>query len=241
MTSSRINVRRKGSYGVDAPRLLPVLGLLFVVNVVQGIMVRSVWPLLGAALILGCAGLGLYASQRGKFAVWTRLLDQLKLSGDERILDIGCGRGAVLMLAAERLTTGRAIGVDLWRKEDQSGNATEATERNAEAEGVADRVELYTANMIELPFENASFDIVVSNIAIHNVNRHNRNKVIEEAVRVLRPGGRLMIADLLATRQYRTRLEQLSMTNVDRIGLGWRMWWTGPWLSTQLVTATKPK
>src|SRR5262245_17127682 len=144
MTSSRINVRRKGSYGVDAPRLLPVLGLLFVVNVVQGIMVRSVWPLLGAALILGCAGLGLYASRRGKFAVWTKLLDQLKLSGDERILDIGCGRGAVLMLAAERLTTGRAIGVDLWRKEDQSGNATEATERNAEAEGVADRVELYT-------------------------------------------------------------------------------------------------
>jgi hypothetical protein len=55
------------------------------------------------------------------------------------------------------------------------------------------------------------------------------------------PGGRLMIADLLATRQYRTRLEQLGMTNIDRIGLGWRMWSTGPWLSTLLVTATKPK
>ena len=241
MPSSRIKARRKGSYGFDAPKLLPVLGLLFIVNVVQGIIVRSLWPLLGAALILGCAGVGLYASRRGKFAIWARLLDQLRLSGDERILDIGCGRGAVLMLAAECLTTGRAIGVDLWRKEDQSGNSPEATERNAKAEGVADRVELCTANMTALPFEKASFNVIVSNIAIHNVNRHSRDKVIEEAVRVLRPGGRLLIADLLATRQYRTRLEQLGMTKIDRISLGWRMWWTGPWLSTQLVTATKPK
>ena len=92
MSSSRIKARRKGSYGFDAPKLLPVLGLLFIVNVVQGIIVRSLWPLLGAALILGCAGVGLYASRRGKFAIWARLLDQLRLSGDERILDIGCGR-----------------------------------------------------------------------------------------------------------------------------------------------------
>jgi len=62
-------------------------------------------------------------------------------------------------------------------------------------------------------------------IAIHNVDRLGRDKAIEEAVRVLRPGGRLMIADLLATRQYLARLKELGVTNVERINLGRRMWW----------------
>lgn len=238
---SRQNVRPKGSYGIDAPYLLPVLALLLIANLVQGVMSGKLWPFLGAALILGCAALGFYASRLGKFLVWGELLDGLKLSGDERILDIGCGRGAVLMLAAQRLRTGRAIGLDLWRKGDQSGNGADATERNAVAEGVADRVELRTADMTALPFENASFDVIVSSIAIHNVDRPGRDKTIEEAVRVLRRGGRLMIADLSATRQYLARLNDLGMTNVERINLGWRMWWTGPWLSTHLVTASKPK
>jgi cyclopropane fatty-acyl-phospholipid synthase-like methyltransferase len=69
------------------------------------------------------------------------LLDSLDLRGDEHVLDLGCGRGAVLLMAAQRLTIGRAVGVDLWKTSDQSGNAEAATRRNADAEGVADRVD----------------------------------------------------------------------------------------------------
>src|SRR5262245_62949698 len=157
---------------------------------------------------MACGGFGLYASKRGKFVVWAELLDQLKLSGDEWILDMGCGRGAILLLAAQRLTTGRAVGVDLWRKGDQSGNSAEVTMSNAVVEGVADRVELHTADMAALPFEDESFDVIVSNLAVHNIKgRVGREKAIEEAVRVLRPGGRLMIADIFATRQYSANLK----------------------------------
>ena len=53
---------------------------------------------------------GLYSTRPGKFEVWAELLDELDLRGDEHILDIGCGRGAVLLLAAERLPGGRAAG-----------------------------------------------------------------------------------------------------------------------------------
>jgi SAM-dependent methyltransferase/GNAT superfamily N-acetyltransferase len=234
--------RRKGSYGIDAPYLLPILALLIVANVVSGIVSGTVWPFLGAAAVLASAGCGLYTSQRGKFVVWAGLLERLHLRGDERILDLGCGRGAVLLLAARHLTTGRAVGVDVWRRWDQSGNAPEATLRNAAAEGVADRVEVHTADMTALPFADGSFDVVVSNVAIHNIKgRAGREKAIEEAVRVLRPGGRLLIADLWATRLYRAHLAKLGMIDVGRRGLGWRMWWSGPWLPTRLVTATKPK
>jgi hypothetical protein len=83
--------------------------------------------------------------------------------------------------------------------------------------------------------------LVLSSVAVHNVKgRAGRDRTIEEAVRVLRPGGRLLIADIFATSRYRTRLAQLGMIDVAHRGLGWRMWWSGPWLPTRLVTATKP-
>jgi hypothetical protein len=59
-------------------------------------------------------------------------------------------------------------------------------------------------------------------------------------VRVLRPGGRLLVADIRATRQHQARLAEVGMSEVARRGLGWRFWWGGPWAATRLVTATKP-
>ncbi len=234
-------VRPRGSYGIDAPYLLAVPFLFVAFGVAQGLLTASVWPFVGAAFVMVFSGFGFYASQFGKFVVWNRLLDRLGLTGDEQILDLGCGSGAVLVMAARRLGTGRAVGVDLWRKTDQAGNAADATRRNAAAAQVADRVELHTADMTRLPFPDNSFDLVVSNVAIHNIKtRAGRDRAIDEAVRVLRPGGRLLVADLRATRQYRERLATLGMTDVRCSSLGWRMWWSGPWLATYLVTAVKP-
>src|SRR5262249_41157243 len=182
-------VRRKGSYGIDAPYLLPVLAVLVAANVVNGVISDSVWPFLGAAAVLACAGCGLYTSRRGKFVGRGGLLGGVRLGGGERGLGLGGGRGGGLRLGARHPSPGRAVGVGLWRRGDQSGNAAEATRRNAAAEGVADRVELHTADMTALPFEDGSFDVVVSSVAVHNVKRQaGREKAIEEAVRVLRPG-----------------------------------------------------
>ncbi|HJZ73028.1 MAG TPA: class I SAM-dependent methyltransferase [Vicinamibacterales bacterium] len=183
---------------------------------------------------------GFYTSRRGKFIVWSKLLDSVPLRGDERVLDLGCGRGAVLLMAAERLHTGRAVGVDLWHRSDQSGNSPKATRRNADAEGVADRVDLYTADITKLPFANDCFDVVLSNVAIHNVKgAQQRDAAIDEALRVLRPNGRLMIADIFRTDRYAKRLRARQVRDLERCALGWRMWWSGPWVRTMLVTATK--
>src|SRR5882672_6694466 len=229
---------RKGSYGIDAPYFLPILGIFFAINVVNALISRRIWPALGAALILFCGFWGLHTSKRGKFLVWAGLLNELQLRGDERILDLGCGRGAVLFLAAQNLSRGRAVGVDIWHRADQSGNSEKAARRNAMAEGVADRIELMTADITQLPLESDQFDLVLSNVAIHNIKgKANRAKALEEAVRVLRPGGRLLIADLRCTAFYRGYLTKLGMIDVARKNLGWRMWWSGPWAATRLVSA----
>jgi len=148
----------------------------------------------------------------------------------------------VLLATAKRLNRGHAIGVDIWNRFDQSGNSVDSTRRNAEAEGVSERVAPLTANMMALPFHAATFDVVVSNVAIHNIkDRIGRTAAVDEAVRVLRPGGRLLLADLSGTRAYERRLVGLGMAEIGRRGLGWRMWWGGPWRATHLVTATKPE
>jgi ubiquinone/menaquinone biosynthesis C-methylase UbiE len=212
------------------------------IGVTYGVGIEFGWiPFAIAAFNLVSMALYLHGTRRGKFAVWQGLLDDLGLRGDERLLDLGCGRGAVLLMAAERLPAGRAVGIDLWRGVDQSGNAQAVTERNAEAEGVRDRVELRTGDMTALPFDDASFDVIISNIAIHNIkSADGRARAIDEAVRVLRPGGRLLIADLAAVDAYRSRLTELGMTDVRVRPLGWRMWWGGPWVGTRAVSAVKP-
>jgi arsenite methyltransferase len=218
--------------------------LLLAVAIVNAVLGVGTWavlgPLIGAVIMLGSTAIYLHTTLRGKFTVWSRLLDGLRLSGTERVLDLGTGRGAVLLAAAHRLPHGRAVGVDLWRSVDQSGNSMEATQRNAELEGVTDRVELHTGDMTALPFADGEFDLVVSSLAIHNIGAaQGRQQAIEEAVRVLGPGGRLVIADIMHSADYARRLSELGLADVSRRGLGWRFWYGGPWMAASLVSATR--
>jgi arsenite methyltransferase len=194
----------------------------------------------GGAVVAGSAASYLYSTGPGKRAIWAQLLDELELRGDEHVLDVGCGRGAVLMLAARRLPAGRAVGADVWRRRDQSGNSRAATERNAVAEGVRDRVELVDADARDLPFGSASFDVVVSSLAISNIRgAPGRAQALREAARVVRPGGRLRIVDDGADR-YAAVLRDAGCTDVAVRQLDWRTWYGIPGHHLPLVTATRP-
>jgi precorrin-6B methylase 2 len=189
--------------------------------------------------IVTTAALFIRTTRVGKFEVWAEILDGLRLRGDETLLDLGCGRGAVLLAAAKLLPNGRAIGVDIWRA-DQTDNSQQNTLRNAELEGVADRVEVRTADITDLPFDNDSVDVIVSSLVVHNIpSPEARAKAISEAARVLRPGRRLALVDIFNTNHYAQQLRELGWTDVRRRNLGWRMWW-GPGMGTHVITATKP-
>src|SRR5262245_36557407 len=91
-------------------------------------------------------------SKIGKVAGREKLLDRIPWRGDEQVLDLGCGRGLMLIGAAKRLTTGTATGIDIWQSEDLTGNTPEATLDNARREDVASRVAVKSADMRQLPF-----------------------------------------------------------------------------------------
>ncbi len=111
----------------------------------------------------------LFGSSRvGKLRVRDRLMGSLHWTGEEQVLDVGCGSGLALIGAAKRLTTGRATGVDIWS-----------------AEGVLDRVKLRTGDARDLPFPSASFDTVVSMTVIHRIkDPAERQTALREMLRV---------------------------------------------------------
>jgi len=107
------------------------------------------------------------------------------------------------------------VGVDLWQAQDQSGNSADTTRANAVAEGVAGRIEIQTCDARQLPFEANSFDTVVSSWALHNIyQRDGREQALREIVRVLKPGGRVLLVDIRHGREYAEFLKQAGLAEV---------------------------
>jgi ubiquinone/menaquinone biosynthesis C-methylase UbiE len=219
-------------YGIDAPGVVRNLFIVTVVGCALYFTARSgLWSgaiahvdLARAGLFagLGCGFMGcwmLYDSKIGKLRERDKLLDLIPWRGTEAVLDLGCGRGLLLIGAARRLTSGRATGLDLWNSEDLTGNSAEATLANAGREGVADRVEVRTGDMRKMPFPDASFDVVVSNVAIHNIyDREGREATMSEIARVLKPGGHVVIHDIRYVGDYAAALKRRGLTDVTRVG-----------------------
>jgi arsenite methyltransferase len=225
-------MRQRSDYGLDSPAIIAgegiagavVLGIAAALYALHGPRLFGI-PLWGIALVLGgycwlnAAGM-LYYSLVGKRHIRDQLLDLVPWRGDERVLDVGCGRGLVLIGAARRLTTGRATGVDKWVPGAITGNRPEAVQRNAELEGVADRVEIQRGEAQQLPFADASFDVVVSNFVIHEMDtRADREKMLREIARVLAPGGRVALADFIFIPEAAHVLQDCGLRDIRRTRL----------------------
>lgn len=118
-----------------------------------------------------------------------RTLQYAGVKSGENILDVGCGTGVLTGLAAEVVgPTGQVVGIDPGPK--MIGIAR----GNATMEGT--RAEFRLAAIEDLPFEDSSFDCVLSSFMIHHLPPDIKRKGLAEVFRVLKPGGRLLVVDI---------------------------------------------
>ena len=194
----------------------------------------------------------LYATFRGKFQVWTELLSGIPDSFYLKpTLDLGCGRGMVLLKIASlkkqiaekdaSLRVAPAYGIDIFNKNDQTGNSAAATYGNAAAMGVLDYTVLHNASFTErLPFADGVFSLVTASLSIHNASKEGRINAIKEVSRVCAPGGKLVIADLTGFFKAHTAvLHDAGWKNVEVEWAGIRMVFGT--LPCQILKAFKPE
>ena len=115
------------------------------------------------------------------------LLDQAAIAPGQRVLDLGCGTGTLAVLAKEAVPDAEVVGLD--------GDPQILEQARAKSEAAGREVRFDHGYSTELPYEDASFDRVLSTLFFHHLTTNDTLTTLAEIVRVLRPGGELHIAD----------------------------------------------
>jgi len=163
----------------------------------------------------------LYARKRIRIA--QEVIATGNIGPDDRVLDVGTGRGFLAIEVAKAVKGCQVVGIDVWnmpaRGEMHKGfvleNTKENAERNAQLEGVSDRVEFRQVDAREMPFESGSFDVIVSSLVMHQIiYGKGGHLVLEETHRLLKPKGRLVIVDLVIGKRIIEKLQELGFREI---------------------------
>ncbi len=146
--------------------------------------------------------------------------NHLPWDGRGRLLDVGCGAGALTIRCAKMFPEACCVGIDYWGiKWDYSQRMCQ---HNAEAEGVAERCTFQHGDANHLDFADGSFDAVVSNFVYHEINDgKSREELLRETLRVLKPGGSFALQDLFGQKtaygDFQGIIERLQADTVSEI------------------------
>lgn len=137
-----------------------------------------------------------------------RVIELAHLAPGGRLLDVGCGTGTLVLMAQRRHPDATVIGVD--------GDPTILSIARRKARQAGIDAQLDEGMAYALPYADAAFDAVVSTLTFHHLTPDQQQRALTEIRRVLRPGGRLVIADLTRPHNRLMRLVQHAVSALMR-------------------------
>lgn len=144
------------------------------------------------------------------------LMDHIDFNGNGKILDIGCGSGALVNKLAKKYPDAKITGLDYWGVK-WNYNMAQCI-KNAEIENVIDKVNFVNASALSNTFDNDTFDLIVSNNVFHEIrNTKSKFTAIEESIRVLKKDGLFVFQDLFLLKAY-YGTEQNIIDNFKKMG-----------------------
>jgi arsenite methyltransferase len=217
---------KKADYGQEIHGIIitaPILGILITALAIwqyQGYIIDQSIQKLAMVIVFTCFAIllfttaiaGIWTSRFGKLILRDKVFSRLNFKGSEKTLDLGCGKGLLLIEAAKRTPDGRATGADLWDKTLEYSYTAQMALNNAKIEGVADRVEVVTADAQAMLFADNSFDVVMTSLMLHHVP--DISKALNEMIRITKPGGTIVIADVNSKR-FVAMLKSLGLSQIE--------------------------
>lgn len=207
---NKVKISEKPKYGNWMPKKFIFLGGVFSLSfAVVAIFVPILWIRIVAGILALFCGVNLvyaiYAyymfSYKGgnlQEKIHNQLVERLSWNGQGKCLEIGCGSAPVAIKLAKKFPSSIIVASDYWGKTFFEYSKQQCY-KNAQIEKVVERIDFQFANAAHLPFEDESFDAVISNLTFHEVrgfNTKERYKVLLEALRVLKKGGYFAFQDL---------------------------------------------
>lgn len=182
--------------------LLAVLFFAAFQLVVPGVMVSA-----AAALLLALLGWITWIRWQYAFGgggmmdrVHQTVLSHLDYDGTGRLLDVGCGSGALSIRAALIWPSAQVVGMDYWGALYHYSQSL--CEKNAASEGAGTRCRFQHGDAKKLAFPDESFDAVVSNYVYHNIMGTDKQTLLMETLRVLKKGGVFALNDEMRPQMY---------------------------------------
>lgn len=139
------------------------------------------------------------------------VLEHLDWEETGKVIDIGCGSGALTIEIAKRYPVAEVVGIDNWGEKWEY--TKELCERNAELEGVSTRAIFQRGDASSLPFDPNSFDLAVSNLVFHEIKDiADKKDAIRESLRVVKKGGKFVFQDLFLWKRLYGEMDELLET-----------------------------
>lgn len=176
-----------------------------VVTAVSGVL--GVVALVMAVYMLICHETFAFGKGNMMVGVHEHLVEHLDWNGEGRLLDIGCGAAALTVRCAKAFPKAQITAMDYWGAE--WNYAKEQCERNAQIEGVADRISFQKGDAAKLDFPDETFDAAVSNFVFHEVRTaKDKRDVVREALRVVKKDGVFSFQDMFSQKALYGDMEQ---------------------------------